>query len=96
MFPQDGSETSVNSTRLHGATTQKTAIFVLTAVRTSNPTCSLKILIPILGLSSLRLFDKNVAYKHFSFSMWVLHVLKLITLIMVRFQIITVASMKVF
>jgi hypothetical protein len=25
------------STRLHGATTQKTAIFVLTAVRTSNP-----------------------------------------------------------
>jgi hypothetical protein len=33
------SETLVNfSTRLHGATTQKTAIFVLTAVRTSNPT----------------------------------------------------------
>jgi hypothetical protein len=26
------------STRLHGATTQKTAIFILTAVRTSNPT----------------------------------------------------------
>jgi hypothetical protein len=25
-------------TRLHGFTTQKTAIFVLTAVRTSNPT----------------------------------------------------------
>jgi hypothetical protein len=24
--------------RLHGATTQKTAIFILTAVRTSNPT----------------------------------------------------------
>jgi hypothetical protein len=32
------SETLVTSTRLHGATTQKTAIFVLTAVRTSNPT----------------------------------------------------------
>jgi hypothetical protein len=31
------SETSVNFTRLHGATSQKT-IFVLTAVRTSNPT----------------------------------------------------------
>jgi hypothetical protein len=28
------SETSVNSTRLHGATTQKTAIFKLAAVRT--------------------------------------------------------------
>jgi hypothetical protein len=27
-----------SSTRLHGATTQKTAIFILTAVRTSNPT----------------------------------------------------------
>jgi N-acetylmuramic acid 6-phosphate (MurNAc-6-P) etherase len=32
------SETLVTSTRLHGTTTQKTAIFVLTAVRTSNPT----------------------------------------------------------
>jgi hypothetical protein len=32
------SETLVNFTRLHGATTQKTAIFLLTAVRTSNPT----------------------------------------------------------
>jgi hypothetical protein len=32
------SETSVNFYRLHGATTQKTAIFVLTAVRPSNPT----------------------------------------------------------
>jgi N-acetylmuramic acid 6-phosphate (MurNAc-6-P) etherase len=28
------SETLVTSTRLHGATTQKTAIFILTAVRT--------------------------------------------------------------
>jgi hypothetical protein len=28
----------VVATRLHGATTQKTAICVLTAVRTSNPT----------------------------------------------------------
>jgi hypothetical protein len=28
----------VTSTRLHGATIQKTAIFILTAVRTSNPT----------------------------------------------------------
>jgi hypothetical protein len=27
-----------DSTRRHGATTQKTTIFVLTAVRTSNPT----------------------------------------------------------
>jgi hypothetical protein len=35
------SETVVTSTRLHGATTQKTAIFVLTAVRTSNPTSGL-------------------------------------------------------
>jgi hypothetical protein len=32
------SETLVKSTRLHGGTTQKTAIFALTAVRTSNPT----------------------------------------------------------
>jgi ABC-type sulfate transport system substrate-binding protein len=32
------SETLETSTRLHGATTQKTATFVLTAVRTSNPT----------------------------------------------------------
>jgi hypothetical protein len=30
------------NTRLHGATTQKTAIFVLTAVRTSNPTWDLR------------------------------------------------------
>jgi hypothetical protein len=28
---------SLVATRLHGATTQKTAIFVVTAVRTSNP-----------------------------------------------------------
>jgi hypothetical protein len=28
------SETSVNFTRLHGVTTQKTAIFILAAVRT--------------------------------------------------------------
>jgi hypothetical protein len=32
------SETLETSIRLYGATTQKTAIFVLTAVRTSNPT----------------------------------------------------------
>jgi hypothetical protein len=32
------SETLVNFYRLHGTTTQKTAIFVLAAVRTSNPT----------------------------------------------------------
>jgi hypothetical protein len=32
------SETLETSTRLHGATTQKTAIFVLIAVRTSNST----------------------------------------------------------
>jgi hypothetical protein len=31
------SETLVHSYRLHGATTQKTVIFVLTAVKTSNP-----------------------------------------------------------
>jgi hypothetical protein len=31
-------ETLVNFYQTHGATTQKTAIFVLTAVRTSNPT----------------------------------------------------------
>jgi hypothetical protein len=32
------SETAVNfSNRLHGATTQKTAIFILAAVRSSNP-----------------------------------------------------------
>jgi hypothetical protein len=31
------SETSVTSTRLHGATTQKIVIFILAAVRTSNP-----------------------------------------------------------
>jgi hypothetical protein len=30
------SETSVTSTRLHGATTQKTLIFILAAMRTSN------------------------------------------------------------
>jgi hypothetical protein len=35
------SETLVNFYRLHGATTQKTAIFVLTVVRTSNPTKSM-------------------------------------------------------
>jgi hypothetical protein len=32
------SETLVNFYQIHGATTQKTAIFVLTAVRSSNPT----------------------------------------------------------
>jgi hypothetical protein len=32
------SETLVNFYQIHGATTQKTAIFVLIAVRTSNPT----------------------------------------------------------
>jgi hypothetical protein len=31
-------EAAKTSTRLHGAATQKTAIFILTAVRTSNPT----------------------------------------------------------
>jgi hypothetical protein len=31
-------ETLINFYRLHSATTQKTDIFVLTAVRTSNPT----------------------------------------------------------
>jgi hypothetical protein len=40
------SETLVNSTRLHGATTQKTAIFILTAVRTSNPKYKNHITIP--------------------------------------------------
>jgi hypothetical protein len=38
MEPASTSETSVNSTRLHGATTQKTAIFILAAVRNSNLT----------------------------------------------------------
>jgi hypothetical protein len=32
-----------SSTRLHGATTQKTAIFILTAVKTSNPTYCIQI-----------------------------------------------------
>jgi hypothetical protein len=32
------SETLVNFSRLHGATTQKTAIFILAAMRTLNPT----------------------------------------------------------
>jgi hypothetical protein len=32
------SETLVNVYRLHGATTQKTAIFILTVGRTSDPT----------------------------------------------------------
>jgi hypothetical protein len=36
------SETSVN--RLHSATTQKTAIFILAAVRTSNLTHSLTVI----------------------------------------------------
>jgi hypothetical protein len=34
----EAAKTSEMSTRLHGVTTQKTVIFVLTAVRTSNPT----------------------------------------------------------
>jgi hypothetical protein len=40
MQAASSSETSVNSTRQHGAATQKTAIFVLAAVRTSNPAYS--------------------------------------------------------
>jgi hypothetical protein len=47
------SETPVNFTRLHDATSQKTAIFILDAVRTSNLTKATLVDFGILGCDAV-------------------------------------------
>jgi hypothetical protein len=46
MEAANTSETSVNFTRLHDATTQKTAIFILAAVRTCKLTLQQSVFMP--------------------------------------------------
>jgi hypothetical protein len=49
-------------TRIHGATTQKTAIFILTAVRTSNPTQFEDVI--ALMMEVVNTFEMSVSIYH--------------------------------
>jgi hypothetical protein len=57
------SETSVPSARLHGATTQKTAIFIFAAVRTSNPTLG-ELWMRLSDFEKFALWKSRTTYFH--------------------------------